>query len=83
MEFANANSNSAFEFIQKLYEVKSPSAFVELSTEHYRKQIEALTEQEQRTRGTRPEGGICDSSTDKDRNRQGVAPHQLSSCHQI
>ena len=45
MEFAHANSNSAFEFIQKLYEVKSPSAFVELSTEHSRKQFEALTEQ--------------------------------------
>jgi phasin len=45
MEFAHANSNSAFEFIQKLYEVKSPSAFIELSTEHSRKQFEALTEQ--------------------------------------
>lgn len=45
MEFAHANSNSAFEFIQKLYEVKSPSAFVQLSTEHSRKQFEALTEQ--------------------------------------
>ena len=45
MEFAHANSNSAFEFIQKLYEVKSPSGFLELSTEHSRKQFEALTEQ--------------------------------------
>ena len=45
MEFAHANSNSAFEFIQKLYEVKTPTAFVELSTEHSRKQFEALTAQ--------------------------------------
>jgi phasin len=45
MEFAHANSNSAFEFIQKLYDVKSPTAFVELSTEHSRKQFEALTAQ--------------------------------------
>ncbi len=45
MEFAHANSNSAFEYIQKLYAVKSPSAFLELSTEHSRKQFEALTEQ--------------------------------------
>jgi phasin len=45
MEFAHANSNSAFEYIQKLYEVKSPSAFLELSTEHSRKQFEALKEQ--------------------------------------
>ena len=45
MEFAHANSNSAFEYIQKLYEVKSPSAFLELSTDHSRKQFQALTEQ--------------------------------------
>ena len=45
MEFAHANSNSAFEYIHKLYEVKSPSSFLELSTEHSRKQFEALTEQ--------------------------------------
>jgi phasin len=45
MEFAHANSNSAFEFIQKLYDVKSPSAFIELSTEHSRKTFETLTEQ--------------------------------------
>ena len=45
IEFAHANSNSAFDFIQKLYDVKSPSAFIQLSTEHSRKQFEALTEQ--------------------------------------
>lgn len=45
MEFAHANSNSAFEFIQKLSDVKSPSAFIELSTEHSRKTFETLTEQ--------------------------------------
>jgi hypothetical protein len=31
--------------MQKLSGVKSPSAFVELSTEHARKQLETLTEQ--------------------------------------
>ena len=45
IEFAHANSNAAFDFIQKLPGVKSPSAFVELSTEHARKQLETLTEQ--------------------------------------
>ena len=45
IEFAHANSNAAFDFIQKLPGVKSPSAFVELSTEHARKQHETLTEQ--------------------------------------
>jgi phasin len=45
IEFAHANTNAAFDFVQKLSGVKSPSAFVELSTEHVRKQVETLTEQ--------------------------------------
>ena len=45
IEIAHANSNAAFDFIQKLSGVKSPSAFVETSTEHARKQLETLTEQ--------------------------------------
>jgi phasin len=45
IEFAHANSNAAFDFIQKLSGAKSPSAFVELSTEYARKQLETLTEQ--------------------------------------
>ena len=45
VEFAHANTTAAFDFVQKLSGVKSPSAFVELSTEHARKQLETLTEQ--------------------------------------
>ena len=45
LEFAHANSNSAFEFAQKLYGVKSPTEFMELSTEHARKQTQTLTGQ--------------------------------------
>ena len=45
IEFAHANTNAAFDFFQKLSSVQSPSAYVELSTEHARKQIETLTEQ--------------------------------------
>ena len=45
LEYAHANSNSAFEFFQKLAAVKSPSEFVTLSTEHSRVQFERLTEQ--------------------------------------
>jgi phasin len=45
VEFAHANTNAAFDFVQKLSGVKSPSAFIELSTEHARKQLETLTEQ--------------------------------------
>jgi hypothetical protein len=37
--------NAAFDFIQTLPGVKSPSAFVELSTEHAHEQLETLTEQ--------------------------------------
>ena len=45
LEFAHTNSNSAFDFAQKLYGVKSPSEFMELSTEHARKQTQTLTDQ--------------------------------------
>jgi phasin len=45
IEFAHANTNAAFDFFQKLSGVQSPSAYLELSTEHARKQIETLTEQ--------------------------------------
>jgi phasin len=45
MEFAHANTNATFDFAQKLYGVKSPTEFVELSAEHARAQTEALTEQ--------------------------------------
>ena len=45
MEFAQANTQAAFAFAQKLWSVKSPSDFVELSVEHSRTQIETLTKQ--------------------------------------
>ena len=45
IEFARANTNAAFDFFQKLSGVQSPSAYIELSTGHARKQIETLTEQ--------------------------------------
>jgi phasin len=47
IEFAQTNTVAAFDFVQKLSGVKSPSAFIELSTEHSRKQFETLTEQTQ------------------------------------
>jgi hypothetical protein len=45
LEFAQTNSKVAFDFAQKLIAIKSPSEFIELSTEHARKQFEVLTEQ--------------------------------------
>ena len=44
-EFAHANTNAAFDFVQKVSGMKSPSEFLELWTEHARKQVEMLTEQ--------------------------------------
>src|ERR1035437_7389278 len=44
IEFAQTNTEAAFDFVQKLSGVKSPSDFIELSTEHSRKQLETLTE---------------------------------------
>jgi phasin len=45
IEFAQANTEAAFAFGQKLSDMKSPSDFIELSTDHSRKQFETLTEQ--------------------------------------
>jgi phasin len=45
IEFTHTNTNAAFDFVRMLSVVKSPSEFIELSTEHARKQFETLTEQ--------------------------------------
>jgi len=45
LEFAQTNANTAFEFAKGMLGVKSPSEFIELSTERARKQFETLTEQ--------------------------------------
>jgi phasin len=45
IEFARANSNAAFDYASKLLGVKSPSEFLEVSTEHARKRFEILSEQ--------------------------------------
>ena len=44
-EFTQANSTSAVEFIQTLAGVKSPSEFIQVSTEHAKHQLETMTEQ--------------------------------------
>ena len=45
IELAQTNAEAAFDFAQKLSGVKSPSHFIELSTEHSREQFATLTEQ--------------------------------------
>ena len=45
LEFASANTASYVEFVKKLASVKSPSEFVEVSTEHGRYQLETVAEQ--------------------------------------
>ena len=45
MEFAKSNSEAVFGFAKKLSDVKSPSDFLELTTNYTRQQFETLTEQ--------------------------------------
>lgn len=45
VEYARINTNAAFDYAAKLLAVKSPSEFIELTTEHTRKQLEVLTGQ--------------------------------------
>jgi phasin family protein len=42
---AQDNVNVAFDFARELFQVKSPSAFIELSTKYARQQLERLTDQ--------------------------------------
>jgi phasin len=50
VEFTRENTTAAFDFVQKLYDIKSPSEFIELSTGHARAQTEALTGQTEQLR---------------------------------
>jgi phasin len=45
MEFAQANTQAAIEFYQKLSGAKSPSEFIELSTTNAQRQLTTLAEQ--------------------------------------
>ena len=45
LEFAQTNTNTAFGFAQKMFDVKSPSEFIELLNERARQQLATLTEQ--------------------------------------
>src|SRR5665213_378523 len=43
IEFVQTNTKATVDFVQKLSGVKSPSEFIELSTDHSRTQFETLT----------------------------------------
>lgn len=45
IEFTLVNTNSAFGYVQKLFTVKSPSEFVEVSSDQARQQFETLADQ--------------------------------------
>ena len=45
IEFARTNSNAAFDYANQLLGVKSPSEFIQVSTERARKQFEVLSAQ--------------------------------------
>ena len=45
VEFAQTNTNATFDFAQRISGVKSPSEFIDLSTEHARQQLETLAKQ--------------------------------------
>jgi hypothetical protein len=45
MEFAHTNSVASLDFAKSLAGVRTPSDFIEFSTEHSRKQFEMLTDQ--------------------------------------
>jgi phasin len=78
IEFAHANTNAAFDFVQKLSGVKSPTAFVELWTEHARKQVETLTEQSKQLAAL---GQKVTRTTDEPLKTDVVNPFKWSTSH--
>jgi phasin len=78
IEFAHANTNGAFDFVQKLSGVKSPTAFVELWTEHARKQVETLTEQSKQLAAL---GQKVTRTTDEPLKTDVVNPFKWSTSH--
>jgi hypothetical protein len=73
IEFARANSNAAFDYASKLLGVKSPSEFLEVSTEHARKRFEVLSEQTKEPHGAKPKGGAQNNGAAQIRCGQGVS----------
>jgi len=57
LEFAQANTQAAMNFYQKLSGAKSPSEFIELSTANAQQQLATLTEQ------TKELGELCQQAT--------------------
>ena len=76
-EFAHENTNAAFDFIQKMSGVRSPSAFVELSTEHARKQLEFADRTGKGTCHASPEGNACHRGAAQD-GLEAVSPLKLA-----
>jgi phasin len=51
IEIVRFNTNSALDFVQQLFSVKSPAEFLELSSAHFRTQFETLAEQSKHLAG--------------------------------
>jgi hypothetical protein len=47
LEFANVNTNTAFEFMRQLTTAKSPTEFFAMSSNHMRQEFETYTRQAQ------------------------------------
>jgi hypothetical protein len=77
-EFAQNNTKAAIEFVQNLSGVKSPTDFIELSTDHSRKQFETLTEQTKELAALASEGHARDRRASQDGCYQGIRPAYLS-----
>jgi phasin len=43
VEIARANTDAMFDYVEAMFDVKTPSEFIELSTKHAREQFETLT----------------------------------------
>ena len=63
IEFTHANTKAAFDFAQRMSGVKSPSEFVELSTELAQQQLTTLTEQTKQLAALAQKGTLATGQT--------------------
>jgi phasin len=78
IEFAQTNIEAAFAVAQELSDMKSPSDFIELSTDHSRKQFETLTEQTKELAALAQKIALTSVEPLKDGRHQDTRPAHLS-----
>ena len=78
IEFAQANTKVALDFVQKLSGVKSPSDFIAIVDRPFARAVRDTNRADQGTCSAGSEGHACGRGAFQDRHHQGIQPVHLS-----